>query len=104
MPLEFTILSVVLTLLLIICTTTLLYSIKVFKMHDVRNEDGDYKWMGNDDATKINSNIIDTQKLMLEGLNALTRHNKQISKLLETQTNVTLVMFEELKKVKSGEA
>lgn len=88
-------------LLSIIGVITLVVVTKVYKMHDVRNADGQYSWMVPDSWSEVQTNLIKTQELMAGSLSELTVHNKQISKLLGAQTDATLAMFEGLRELRS---
>lgn len=87
----------------VVCSAGLVYTIRLHTMHDVRNDDGQYSWMVPNSWVKIQENLIETQKLMAGSLAELTVHNQQISKLLGVQTDATLAMFEELKRMRGDQ-
>ena len=86
--------------LILVSIVTLVIVSRLYVMHDVKNSDGQYAWMISDEWAIIQKNMIKTQELMLTSIAELSVQNGQISKLLETQTNATLSMFEELKRFK----
>ena len=90
----------ILLAVLVTCIVILIVVVRIFKMHDVRNADGQYSWMVPNAWSEIQENLIKTQELMAGSLAELTVHNAQISKLLGTHTDAALAMFEELKKLR----
>lgn len=94
---ENAILIVSIFLLFVTGITTLVIVARLYKMHDVRNSDGQYSWMVPGSWSEIMQNLTETQKLMAGNLAELSIHNEKISKLLGAQTDATLLMYQELK-------
>lgn len=89
-------------LLSIVGVATLVIVARLYGMHNVKNSDGQLAWFVPDSWVCVQESLVKTQELMASSLAELTVHNKQISKLLETQTNVSLELYQELMKLRDG--
>jgi hypothetical protein len=69
---------------------------KLYKMHDVRNEDGQYAWIVPSKLFELQSKINASQEMIAESLKSVSEHNAEIAKLMQTLVDSTLVMHQSI--------
>lgn len=75
---------------------TLIIVSKLYKMHDVRNEDGQYAWMVPSKLFELQSKINASQEMIAESLKSVSEHNAKIAKLMQTLVDSTLIMHQSI--------
>jgi len=76
---------------------TLAITAKLYQMHNVKNQDGEYAWMIPKDFLKMQAQITKSQEMIGEEIAESSRNQKQVSKLLETLVNATLSLHQAVK-------
>lgn len=95
--------AAVILVLLGISVATLTIVAKIYKMHDVRNEDGEYAWMVpgkfmdmQASLTKMQAQMTASQEKMVEAITESINNNKQVGELLRSLTNATLSLHQKM--------
>jgi len=81
---------------------TLLIVAKLYRMHDVRNKDGEYSWMMPQGVTELFPKLIESQERIVAAFAELSANSQQERKLLEHLVNAAFSLTEELNKVKNA--
>jgi hypothetical protein len=93
---EQSILNIIIMILIFINTTvavaTLYFVTKLFHIHNVKDQSGQYSWMIPREWIELPKEISATQEKMVAALGEISVYNKQNSKLMETLTNAVLEM------------
>jgi predicted PurR-regulated permease PerM len=82
--------------LIAICIATLVVSVKIYKMHDVRNEDGEYAWMVPSSFISLQERLNESQERIVENIGESSRNQKEVGRLLESLVSVTLSLSQNL--------
>jgi len=85
------------TLLVIVDVATFFVIVKIFRMHDSKDEKGEYTWMVPRDWAETNRIIGESHKQIMTTLSELSATNSQSTKLLESLTDAVLRMNQEMK-------
>lgn len=71
--------------------------IRLFVMHNVKNEDGSYAWMTPDKWLEIQGRMSDTQDRIAMSMSELSEYNAKQLKLMQSLVDATLSMHQEIK-------
>lgn len=77
-------------ILIVVCISTLVIVYKIYKMHDVRNSDGEYAWMVPNNFLDIQKQITDSQNnivVVMKEVNIQQEHIGEILKNLVAETS-----------------
>lgn len=88
--------TVAAVLVVVLSFATFILLFRLYKMHDVKNQDGEYAWMVPSSYAELQKDISESQRLIVGSLGELTVHNKQVAKLMESLVNATLSMRQEM--------
>lgn len=89
-------------LMSLIGIATLVIVAKIYSMHNVRNEEGEYSWMVPRKWMEFQETIVVAQERMVNTLNTFSENQIKMSKLLESLTNATLAMHESMNGGENG--
>lgn len=82
---------------LVIGIVTLVIVAKLYRMHDVRNAEGEYAWMIPHGWTDLQRKISESQERIVELAVESSENNSKSSKLLESLTNAVVALHEAIK-------
>lgn len=88
------VLGVFVLLSLVAGIVVLIICVKLYKMHDVRNEGGQYVWYFPSKWSDLQKQINDTQEKIAVTMAELSNNNKQVSQLLESLVNAMLSLHQ----------
>jgi hypothetical protein len=77
--------------------TTLILTFVLWKMHNVRNKDGQYAWMIPQGMCDLQDRISASQEKIAQSMTEMSVHNGRVAKLLESLVNATLSMHQDIK-------
>jgi len=80
-------------ILMIIGFATLVIVYRVYKMHDVKRDDGEYAWMVPYDWASFQKSIMESQERIVVKMAEASENHLKESQLLESLTNATLAMY-----------
>lgn len=69
-------------ILIVVCISTLVIVYKIYKMHDVRNSDGEYAWMVPNNFLDIQKQITDSQSNIVVVMKEVNVQQQQIGEIL----------------------
>jgi len=70
------------------------YTIRIFRMHDVKNERGEYNWMFPSSVLELQKQISDSQERIVTIMNGISQNRERSDRLLESLTNVVLELHQ----------
>lgn len=70
------------------------FSVRLYFMHNVKNQDGEYAWMIPSSFLDMQSQITKSQEKIVEAIAEASQNQRQVSKLLETLVNATLSLHQ----------
>lgn len=77
--------------------TTLVLTFVLWKMHNVKNKDGQYAWMIPQGMSELQDRISSSQEKIAQSMSEMSEHNGRVAKLLESLVNATLSMHQDIK-------
>jgi hypothetical protein len=77
--------------------TTLVLTFVLWRMHNVRNKDGQYAWMIPQGMCDLQDRISASQEKIAQSMTEMSVHNGRVAKLLESLVNATLSMHQDIK-------
>jgi len=81
-----------------ICSlTTLILTFVLWRMHNVKNADGQYAWMIPQGMCDLQDRISASQEKIAQSMTEISVHNGRVAKLLESLVNATLSMHQDIK-------
>ena len=96
----FVVVVAVLILLSVIGLATLVIVALLYKMHNVRNADGQFAWMVPSSYTELASKLTQSQELIVKQLTELSEQNRRVAELTQSSVNALLEMRQELNGLK----
>jgi len=89
-------------LLSIIGLVTLMIVVKLYRMHDVRNTDGQYAWMVPSEWAELPTKLTESQERIVAALAENSANSQQERKLLEHLVNAAFSLTEEINRLKNA--
>lgn len=83
------ILIVAIFILAVISISTLVIVYKIYKMHDVRNSDGEYAWIIPGNFLDIQKQITDSQNIIVDVIKEVNTQQKYIGEILKNLVTET---------------
>jgi len=76
---------------------TLVLTFVLWRMHNVRNKDGQYAWIIPQGMCDLQDRISASQEKIAQSMVEMSDHNGKVAKLLESLVNATLSMHQDIK-------
>ncbi|MBN2256686.1 MAG: hypothetical protein JW704_02530 [Anaerolineaceae bacterium] len=89
-------------LLSVIGLVTLIIAVKLYRMHDVRNPDGNYAWMVPREWAELSGALTKSQERIVAACAELSASSQQERKLLEHLVNAAFSLTEEINGLKNA--
>ena len=99
-PIMFAVLVTLMFLLTIIGLATLVIVARLYKMHDVKNSDGQLAWMVPSNYAEMAKKLNESQQLIVVSLKELSCHNAQTAELIKSSINALLEMRQDINRIK----
>jgi type II secretory pathway predicted ATPase ExeA len=83
-------------IIFVIGISTLVIVYKVYKMHDVKNSDGEYAWMIPNNFIEFQQKMTDSQEKIVDTIRELSDNQHQVSRLLSNLVEATASLSQQI--------
>lgn len=80
----------------------LLLLVKVYKMHDVKNQNGEYAWMVPSEWYSLHSRLVESQNGITNAISEMAANHAKQGELLKHLVNAAFSLTEEINRLKNA--